>query len=471
MEKKINCGTFTIEVFTKQTSDKRWTVRLKVERPDLDSTIVLEEVTNELAAEAEVTRIVSCFQTGSNPVSIDAAAHALYDFDASKASGRTRIGEHVAFYHENRLYSVRNTESNVLSLVTASNPYKAIEAISGACNEPPAYSQGTQEHSEGDSEEYSALELAAYEQYKREWCAVRGCTPDEVDFETGINGGPYGGQSFVCIEEFLNLEFADTEQFDYFRRFYSLNRLLEWVGEKFGLTISNLCYKFGLSLIEGRLIVGEPTISTLKGWLNVPFVERKMWLHETLRKVFSFVLEVDPFVDIEYEFVVKLGLDIELIQRYIEIPGVMTEKEFAVAQEQLFQRGKRQGALVAISLHDAGHLSPIWYKRKPPFASFTYKGCSACYYVEGDAEVFFEGKRVSDGDFKAVLKNDAYLHACERAGRVTFRVRPWVVIEFRDESNRIIDLKTTRSDCLAAIESTITGFFAAIDAYTEKEDK
>lgn len=60
----------------------------------------------------------------------DNAAHTLMDFaPVPNCNGSTVIDEYIVFYHEDRLYSVRNTKTNVISLVYAKNPYDACNTI------------------------------------------------------------------------------------------------------------------------------------------------------------------------------------------------------------------------------------------------------------------------------------------------------------------------------------------------------
>ena len=60
---------------------------------------------------------------------MDKELHKFMDVDYSKACGRTEKDGYIAFYHEDRLYSVRNIKSGIVSLVYARNPYKAIERV------------------------------------------------------------------------------------------------------------------------------------------------------------------------------------------------------------------------------------------------------------------------------------------------------------------------------------------------------
>lgn len=64
-------------------------------------------------------------------MNIDDAAHAVMDFVPEKT---TEEGDYKAFYHEEGLYSVRNSESNTVMLVYARNPHEAIETVRGEVN-------------------------------------------------------------------------------------------------------------------------------------------------------------------------------------------------------------------------------------------------------------------------------------------------------------------------------------------------
>lgn len=59
---------------------------------------------------------------------VDKAAHILMEFYPN-GYGSTTIGHHTAFYHEERLYSVRNSLTHTISLVYAASPYEAIKKI------------------------------------------------------------------------------------------------------------------------------------------------------------------------------------------------------------------------------------------------------------------------------------------------------------------------------------------------------
>ena len=62
-------------------------------------------------------------------VFIDRMAHRLMKFNPLNATGRTVIDGYLAFYHEEQLYSVRNIEKGIVSLVYASSPKQAIELV------------------------------------------------------------------------------------------------------------------------------------------------------------------------------------------------------------------------------------------------------------------------------------------------------------------------------------------------------
>lgn len=53
---------------------------------------------------------------------------------------------------------------------------------------------------------YEYLLRKFYGRYKWQWCKDRGCKPEDVDEEIGING-----ECFVCMEEFEDNEFQDEE--------------------------------------------------------------------------------------------------------------------------------------------------------------------------------------------------------------------------------------------------------------------
>ncbi len=57
---------------------------------------------------------------------IDKAAHELMNFRAIK---EYVIGEYSVFYHEEHLYSVRNIENGMVSLVYAKSPQEAVNMV------------------------------------------------------------------------------------------------------------------------------------------------------------------------------------------------------------------------------------------------------------------------------------------------------------------------------------------------------
>ena len=60
----------------------------------------------------------------------DQGAHRIFDHKYKpNLYGSTVIGNYLAFYHEERLYSVRNMNSDWVCLVKAPNPYEAIEKV------------------------------------------------------------------------------------------------------------------------------------------------------------------------------------------------------------------------------------------------------------------------------------------------------------------------------------------------------
>ena len=60
---------------------------------------------------------------------IDKAAHILMEFAPRDVVGATTKGICTAFYHEERLFSVRNTETGIVSLVYARSPIEAIDRV------------------------------------------------------------------------------------------------------------------------------------------------------------------------------------------------------------------------------------------------------------------------------------------------------------------------------------------------------
>ena len=64
-------------------------------------------------------------------LTIDRIAHTLMEFNPLNAHGSTYQDGYLAFYHEERLYSVRNIEKGIVSLVRAGSPYEAIKKVRG----------------------------------------------------------------------------------------------------------------------------------------------------------------------------------------------------------------------------------------------------------------------------------------------------------------------------------------------------
>ena len=64
---------------------------------------------------------------------LDKGAHNLMEFfdgrNGDELVGFTRVGQYIAFYHEERLYSVYDKQRGTCTLVYAGNPYKAIEKV------------------------------------------------------------------------------------------------------------------------------------------------------------------------------------------------------------------------------------------------------------------------------------------------------------------------------------------------------
>ena len=65
-------------------------------------------------------------------LAIDRIAHTMMEFNPSvNVSGTTYKDGYTAFYHEERLYSVRDIARGIVSLVYAGSPYEAIEKAKG----------------------------------------------------------------------------------------------------------------------------------------------------------------------------------------------------------------------------------------------------------------------------------------------------------------------------------------------------
>lgn len=73
---------------------------------------------------------------------IDKAAHIVAEFvRQSGAYGVTQIGTYTAFYHESRLYTVRNEKTGITALVYANNPYAAIRKATSNTNTETAIAE------------------------------------------------------------------------------------------------------------------------------------------------------------------------------------------------------------------------------------------------------------------------------------------------------------------------------------------
>ena len=61
---------------------------------------------------------------------LDQCAHRLMEFNLSPDwHGSTIVGDYIAYYHEERLYTVRHLKKGVSCLVYARSPYDAIEKV------------------------------------------------------------------------------------------------------------------------------------------------------------------------------------------------------------------------------------------------------------------------------------------------------------------------------------------------------
>lgn len=66
---------------------------------------------------------------------VDKSAHDLMRFEPQKNT--TALERYSVSYHEDRLYSVRNNITGIVSLVYASNPYEAAALVNGERNSAP----------------------------------------------------------------------------------------------------------------------------------------------------------------------------------------------------------------------------------------------------------------------------------------------------------------------------------------------
>ena len=57
-----------------------------------------------------------------------------------------------------------------------------------------------------NSTRFDILALLAYDLYKQDWCEIRGYNLKDYDEEHG-----FGGESFICYNEFKGAEFRDEE--------------------------------------------------------------------------------------------------------------------------------------------------------------------------------------------------------------------------------------------------------------------
>ena len=61
---------------------------------------------------------------------LDQCAHRLMEFNLSPDwHGSTVVGDYIAYYHEEKLYTVRHLKKGVSCLVYARSPYDAIEKV------------------------------------------------------------------------------------------------------------------------------------------------------------------------------------------------------------------------------------------------------------------------------------------------------------------------------------------------------
>ena len=61
---------------------------------------------------------------------LDQCAHRLMEFNLSPDwHGSTVVGDYIAYYHEEKLYTVRHLKKGISCLVYARSPYDAIEKV------------------------------------------------------------------------------------------------------------------------------------------------------------------------------------------------------------------------------------------------------------------------------------------------------------------------------------------------------
>ena len=62
---------------------------------------------------------------------IDRAAHTVMKFNPFGLCGEHTIGEYTVIYHEDRLYSLRRADTDMVILVRARNPHEAVAKARG----------------------------------------------------------------------------------------------------------------------------------------------------------------------------------------------------------------------------------------------------------------------------------------------------------------------------------------------------
>lgn len=197
----------------------------------------------------------------------------LYEFDASNLGGGMFYDNFVVFNHGNNLYSVRNTNTGVISLTKADCAMNAIEKINGDTEE------STDERSV-----YSEFELWAYERYKLEWCVQHNVLPEDVDEEVGINGG----ECFICMEEFIDNEFQDYNT--YFHKCYVLENLLSLIFKNF--EESEVVMEDVIHMTREEISTytgGNVSLDNYRALFNVDIEERERRIDELLKLTFSFL--------------------------------------------------------------------------------------------------------------------------------------------------------------------------------------
>ena len=67
-----------------------------------------------------------------NYIDIDKAAHAIFNFKPQKNNAEYQGGRFLVNYHEERLYSVRDTKLQTVKLIRAGSPFEAATRVFGA---------------------------------------------------------------------------------------------------------------------------------------------------------------------------------------------------------------------------------------------------------------------------------------------------------------------------------------------------